>query len=253
MTNTKRDRISTNRLFWIILGVILAGFLTPLRATQLVPMDDAELTNGADLVVLATVRVLSTSLDGQEAPGFSFVILDVVETWKGRKAAAVTLKVLGGQTSLEDPKSVRVAGAPVFVPGESAVFFLNARPEEGFRFYNVRGWGQGRLRLQDPHTLSDGRKLGTLRNAVERHVKNPRPARFPSPRQLRERRPAVVDGQVETRPLSPSRREGKGKRPGLSTREAPSPSRSPLTQEESRKRDEMKREIGRLDGRGKDR
>ncbi len=220
----------------------------PLGATQLVPMDTRELTNGADRVVVATVRDIVPRLDGVESPGFSFVLLDVQETWKGAPVASVTVKLLGGQTSLEDPKSARIHGVPRFLPGDTSVFFLSLRPEEGNRFYNVRGWNQGRMRLVTPSMLANGRSRTALRDEVERHVRDPKPPRYPPNRSVRAAVPPMA-GPPAVRELPGPKAERRVKRGKVTTRETPTPGAKPgLSDPERRKVEEMRDELRRKGG-----
>jgi hypothetical protein len=213
-------------------------------------MDTAELTNGSDLVVLAAVRGILPRLEGQDPSGFSYVLLDVTEVWKGPKTTSVTVKLLGGQTSLDDPKSARIPGVPLFLPGDSSLFFLSRRPEEGGLYYNVRGWSQGRLRLADPSTFEDGRKVGEVRTEVEHHVRDPRPPRYPSRSQVRPAAARPV-GPPLVRELPPSRgdvRTHKKPRPTVKPT-PPGGDRPGLSEGERSKLEEMKGEIRNRKGR----
>jgi hypothetical protein len=144
---------------FLLVSLITATFLS---ATTLLPLTQKELTHASDLVVVATASSIPQSLSKDDAPRFSFFILQVEETLKGVPAASITLKLIGGPAG----SSKRVEGQPSFLPKTRSVFFLNLRPEEAGKFYNVTGWSQGKLDVKDDFSLAGGGNLDELRKRV---------------------------------------------------------------------------------------
>jgi hypothetical protein len=220
-------------------AVLWGVAVSPARSTVLVPMNTEDLTRRADLVVVGKVQAVLARVEGEQAPSFSYVVVSVTETLKGPKTAAVTLKLLGGQTG-DDPKTARMAGVPKFLPGEPTVLFLSSRPEESARYYNVVGWSQGKLGLADSDTLQDGRKLPALKEEVRKHAGKPGP-------EVHRRKSAHVlppshgvKGPVVVKPLT-ARQPPPARKKTVATGVEDDPGRPPLSSGERMKLDEMKR------------
>lgn len=67
----------------------------------------------------------------------------VAETLRGPSGATLTISEPGGAV---DGIAMRVPGAPRFVVGEEAVLFAYQTP---LGYWRVRGWGQGRFRIEE--------------------------------------------------------------------------------------------------------
>ncbi len=109
------------------------------RATTLARMSIAELTAAAPLIV--RVRCVANATRWQEGEIWTITTLDVVEAWKGRAPARITVRLIGGRAG---HLMSRVAGVPRFAPGEEIILFLE--PKGGDEF-SVTSWGQGTFRI----------------------------------------------------------------------------------------------------------
>jgi hypothetical protein len=123
-----------------VCGASSAAFASDSR-----PVPLAERIQGANVVVVAT----PTSVDAswrENALGDRLIVsryvLQVQETLKGRPAQMISLDLEGGTL---DGFTLRVSSSPTLVPGERAVFFLDA----GNGPYHAHLKGQGILTLDE--------------------------------------------------------------------------------------------------------
>lgn len=101
------------------------------NATEVVPPSFDELVNGADYVVRAKVEEVTSQLvnRGTKSRIVSKVKLEVLEVVAGDPPESVVLTVLGGQVG---ERIMTIEGAPQFVPGTEAIFFVQGN---GRQFY----------------------------------------------------------------------------------------------------------------------
>ncbi len=121
--------------------VVAALALLPvcLRASVVVPMTLAELTDSAALIVdgeVADVRHV-VGPDGAER----LVLVRIASAWKGTPEDAVYVRLAGGRVGRYE---TRVTGVPVVEAGHRFVWFLAPHPRGGFA---VLGLHQGALRM----------------------------------------------------------------------------------------------------------
>lgn len=109
----------------LALGLALS-FASPAEATVAVQLSRAELVAQSDLVVRATVLGVTSRWNEDQSQIISLTTLRVSETVKGENVEAqLVLRQLGGEV---DGLVSRIAGNPVFTPGQEAVFFLRRGP-----------------------------------------------------------------------------------------------------------------------------
>jgi hypothetical protein len=109
------------------LGLGLAlSFAAPAEATVAVQLSRAELVAQSDLVVRATVVDVTSRWNEDHSQIISLTTLRVSEALKGTGVEALlVLRQLGGEV---DGLVSRIAGNPVFAPGQEAVFFVRRGP-----------------------------------------------------------------------------------------------------------------------------
>jgi hypothetical protein len=111
-------------------------------ATVLVPAEFTEIVGGSEIIAYArVVDVRPEWADGRRWID-SVVTAEVVSYLKGGPDETISFKVPGGR--LGRYRSV-VVGAPVFAPGDEAVFFLKARGEN---LPDIFGLNQGVFRVR---------------------------------------------------------------------------------------------------------
>jgi len=114
-------------------------------------MDLAELTEGADQIVVADVVSTECAWDKDHRNIYSTIEINVRERWKGTIPGDGRIKIrqLGGTVG---DIEMTVYGMPSFEPGERALLFL--------RHAGVVGMGQGKRRVHwdpiDKQWLADG-------------------------------------------------------------------------------------------------
>jgi len=109
------------------LSLLLAA--TAARATLIVPMRDAALTDEAELVVVATVDAILPRVADQPATDYLFRIERVL---KGEVAGSdIVVRVPGGRNP--EGLELKLFGAPEFAAGERALLFLGAERTDGSR------------------------------------------------------------------------------------------------------------------------
>ena len=91
----------------------------------------------AEVIVVATATSQSSSWADNRLRIYTDTNFEVEQTVKGDVGGVIIVRQLGGQVG--DVAQV-AAGAPVFVPGERYVLFLDPRPDGKFR---VVGFSQG--------------------------------------------------------------------------------------------------------------
>ena len=127
---------------FLLLIVVLLGFVPALSATVLVPAEFREIVSGSQIIVHGRVAEIRAEwIDGRRRIE-SVVTLEASSFYRGTSAGAVTFRVPGGQIGRY--KSVTV-GAPEFKTGDEVVLFLKAR---GPAVPQVFGLNQGVFRVQ---------------------------------------------------------------------------------------------------------
>ena len=132
----------SGRLRWRLAAMVMATqFLhgaSVARASVVLPLSLAELTEAAAIVVDGTVDEVRTARgpDGVERQ----VLVRVASAWKGQPEAHVYVRLAGGRLGRIE---TRVPGVPIVGVGDRVVWFLTAHPQGG---YAVIGLHQGALR-----------------------------------------------------------------------------------------------------------
>lgn len=123
-----------------VLVMALSG-VPALRASVVVPMSLAQLTDAATLIVDGTVSEIRhvAGADGAER----LVLVRVASTWKGEAGETTWVRLAGGRIGRVD---TRVIGVPVVEPGDRLVWFLVPDPRGG---HVVLGLHQGALRTAE--------------------------------------------------------------------------------------------------------
>lgn len=130
----------------LFLAISAAGVA---RATTLAHMSIAELTAAAQLV--ARARCVTNATRWENGEIWTITTFDVVEVWKGRAPAQITVRLIGGRVG---HLISTVAGVPRFAPGEQVVLFLEFQGHEEF---SVTSWVQGTFRIARDH--ASGREV----------------------------------------------------------------------------------------------
>jgi hypothetical protein len=132
--------------------LLFAGSVAlPMRATTLERMSLGQLAQAASTVVRA--RCASTSARWENGAIWTFSEFDIVERFKGKAPARVSVRLPGGRVG---HISTQVEDAPAFRPGDDAVLFLEAAADGS---YGVTAWAEGTFRIRKDS--EDGRELVT--------------------------------------------------------------------------------------------
>lgn len=120
-------------------AVVVMGASMIVNATEVVPPTFTELVNRADYVVRAQVVAVRAEIQavGTGKKIMSFVELEVLETIAGNPPEQLVLTVLGGRVGRQE---MVVEGAPKFVEGLEAVFFVEGN---GRQIYPLVGMMYG--------------------------------------------------------------------------------------------------------------
>lgn len=134
-------RLSTGVL--LVVATLLPAFLTPARATTVVPPDFTELVNESDYVVRAVVESIRAEYRNtpQGRVIVTFVQLQVRETLAGQTPARVELEMIGGQ--IGDDR-LELVGAPRFRVGEEDFLFVR---DNGTNVHPLYALMHGRYRV----------------------------------------------------------------------------------------------------------
>lgn len=122
---------------------------TPARATTVIAPDFEHLVSGADYVVRAVVKsVTSAYRDTPQGKAiFTKVELQVLETITGTPPSPLVLEMLGGTV---DGRTMRVDGTPQFHVGDEDILFVQ---NNGRQFYPLVGIMNGKYPVkQDAQT-----------------------------------------------------------------------------------------------------
>jgi hypothetical protein len=159
---------------------ILAALLvaTPALGAEAVALSVEGLARSSDAVVRGTVRQATSALSADGRRVFTFVDVDVEETWRGQDRRTVRVIVPGGEAG---GIGQLVDGAPTFAGGEDVVVFLNAAEAGGFR---VAGLAQGKFRVTASRAVPD---LSRTNMAASLVAEGERPAEAMSLAELEQR------------------------------------------------------------------
>ena len=95
------------------------------RATQLVPLDEAQLVERSSLIVIGQCTEVRSTWMGRRL--MTLATVAVRETLKGEPHAQVTVVIPGGMDAQRPiPIAAVVAGTPQLAPAEEVVLFLSA-------------------------------------------------------------------------------------------------------------------------------
>lgn len=136
MSYTRRMARSTLAFF---ISVLLAS---PVAAVTMVPLSFEQLVQGSSAVIYGRVIDVRAQWSEDRRHVESLVTVDVLKGMKGSHGEQLTLMVPGGQLGRYINM---IPGAPSFVPGDLAVFFLTGRAP---RLPVVTGFTQGIYRVQ---------------------------------------------------------------------------------------------------------
>ena len=140
-----------------LLSLAFAMVVMPgLKAASSREVTIPERAKGAEAVVVAQVRFLSSSLERNEYGDqliVSHLQLDVEETLKGQPKRAMSVDVIGGTFG---GVTLRVSSLPAMAAGERAVFFLE-RNAAGVYVPHLRG--QGILKLNSANRVQGSRLM----------------------------------------------------------------------------------------------
>ncbi len=127
----------------VVMGalVVAALALLPvfLRASVVVPMTLADLTESAALIVDGEVVDVRHVVGPEGAE--RLVLVRIASAWKGTAEEAVYVRLAGGRVGRYE---TRVPGVPAVTGGQRFVWFLAPHPRGG---YSVLGLHQGALRM----------------------------------------------------------------------------------------------------------
>jgi len=127
---------------WLTLATCAGAALPAAMASLMRAMDLAELTTGADQIVVGDVVATESAWDGEHRNIYSTIEISVRESWKGSVPSdgRIRIRQLGGTVGEIE---MTVYGMARFTRGERALLFL--------RQARVVGMGQGKRRVQwDP-------------------------------------------------------------------------------------------------------
>ena len=138
-------------MYRICAVIALLSCTLPLSATVLVPAEFREIVAGSQLILHGRVADVRPEWTTDRRRIDTLVTIEASTYLKGGPGERVTIRVPGGQIGRYTSVTV---GAPVFRPGDEAVFFLTAR---GPSVASVFGMSQGIFRVRvDSRT---GRRL----------------------------------------------------------------------------------------------
>lgn len=125
---------------WIPILCVVALLAAPAAATTLAQMSLSQLTQAARVIVRA--RFLGGASNWQRGEIWTASRFRVLETFKGRTAAEITVRTIGGRVGGVESL---VDGVPHFVHGEEVVLFLDPLPQGG---YAITAWTEGTFRVR---------------------------------------------------------------------------------------------------------
>ena len=145
---------SQSRVVWIRFSVLLAAaallaVVSVARATTVIAPDFASLVSGADFVVRAVVKSVTSEYrtTPQGKAIFTKVELHVLESITGTPPQPLVLQLLGGTV---DGVTMHVDGAPLFHVGDEDILFVQ---NNGHQFYPLVGIMHGKYPVKrDPRT-----------------------------------------------------------------------------------------------------
>src|SRR5262245_32730012 len=130
----------------VAVAILAAGelFLTPGKATTVIPPTFEEMTDRAELIFVG--KVISSQAEwrtvGANRVIFTMVAFETVEVLKGKADKSVTLQFLGGTVG---EVTLEVAGVPKFNAGERVILFVE---NNGFQFCPLVGVFHGKFGLR---------------------------------------------------------------------------------------------------------
>lgn len=131
-----------------LLVLTLLSCMHNASAVSLRPLDIAQLTTQAELVIHGRVISQEVTLDETSQRVVTFTTFEVIDTLKGTTGETHRIKQLGGHLSGSDTVH-RVPGVPRFVDGEELIVFLPAVSRLGFS--SPIGLTQGNYRITRKH------------------------------------------------------------------------------------------------------
>lgn len=177
------------RLVHVLSFAAFAGLALPSATASLLrAMDLAELTTGADQIVVGDVLSSESAWDAEHRSIYSTIEIGVQESWKGSPPANGRIKIrqLGGTVGQIE---MSVPGMPRFTPGERALVFL--------RRTHVVGMSQGKRSVRWDSAskcwMADAPdRTGALKVVLRGDARTPEPSQGESLDHLRERVRALV-------------------------------------------------------------
>jgi hypothetical protein len=158
------ERTTTSSVAWLVVGILLAVFVTPLAAGRSLPVPLATRARGAERIVLARVASVTPAWRQNEFGDrliVSLARLVVDETLKGHADAELVVEVEGGTIG---DLTLRVSDLAPITPGDRGVFYLH-RNRAGTLVPHLRG--QGILNLDNSDRVpGSGLTLDEIRRTV---------------------------------------------------------------------------------------
>jgi len=166
-------------LLWHVIGLILL-LSRAARATQLVPLSEAQLIEQSSLIVVGQCTEAKGTWMGRRLMTVATIAVD--EVLKGEPHSQVTVVIPGGIDAQRPiPVAAVAAGTPQLAPSEEVVLFLSASRDLP-NAYTVTGVAQG--------------KVSVLKDAAGVEVVAVDTARPPSPDTLRPMPPRNARGDL---------------------------------------------------------
>jgi hypothetical protein len=137
-------RLSSVARLTVALVALTLALTAPARATMVVPVSLARVTDLAARIVQATVLEVRSGRDDAGLPA-TWITLAVTRTLKGPHSDRITIKQIGVAAPLPDGTITRIAGMPQYRAGEEVVLFLHGDSRRGFT--SPVGLGQGTYRV----------------------------------------------------------------------------------------------------------
>ena len=118
-------------LFFALWLLALASWITPVRATVILPLSLEQMAARASLIFEGRVTAVETRLDTRSQRVATFTTFEVLDAIKGAPGSSHTIKQVGGRLP-GSAHELRIHGVPRFEPGQSYVVFLPAPSRLGF-------------------------------------------------------------------------------------------------------------------------
>ncbi|MGB9599336.1 MAG: hypothetical protein ACPL7I_02190 [Myxococcota bacterium] len=123
-----------------LFGIFFFLISSQLIASTLVYMEPEDLVNKSEVIIRGTVRDVEARYNEERTKIFTYTMIDVKETIKGKTPPIVTVRTFGGRVG---DINMKVPGMPEFKKGEEVFLFLKKNED----FYHVSGMIQGKYTI----------------------------------------------------------------------------------------------------------